>query len=148
VSVAPILTRALRDGGIFALVVAVVAGAIGWFVSGGPGLVAGLVGAAAAAVFMGLTAVSILVAARVARGDLGSPVFYAIVLGTWVLKLLLFAVLVIPLRTATWLDPVVFFWAIIVAVLGSLVIDAVSFMRTRVPYVSDARLPDGPGSQS
>lgn len=142
-SVTPILTRALRDGGIFALAVGIVAGVIGLLVSGVPGLVAGLLGAGFAALFMGLTAVSILVAGRAANGDLGSPVFYGIVLGSWVLKLIVFAVAVIPLRTATWLDPVVFFWAVIIAVVGSLFVDALAFVRTRVPYVSDVRLPEG-----
>ena len=142
-SVAPLLIRALRDGGIFAALVGVVAGVIGWLVAGAPGLVAGLLGAVGAAVFMGLTAVSILVAGRAAKGDLTSPVFFGIVLGAWVLKLLVFAVVVIPLRSATWLDPVVFFWAIIVAVLGSLVVDALAFARTRVPYASDVHLPEG-----
>lgn len=141
-SVAPILTRALRDGGVFAALVAIVAGAIGWFVSSTPGLVAGLLGALAAAVFMGLTAVSILLAGRAAKGDLTNPVFFAIVLGAWVLKLIVFGVVVIPLRGATWLDPVVFFWAVIVAVLGSLVVDALAFARTRVPYASDVHLPE------
>lgn len=141
-SVTPILTRALRDGGVFALVVAVLAGGIGLLVSGPAGLVAGLLGAAFAALFMGLTAISILVAGRAANGDLGSPVFYGIVLGSWLLKLVVFAVAVIPLRTATWLDPVVFFWAVIVAVLGSLIVDALAFVRTRVPYASDVRLPE------
>lgn len=141
-SVAPILLRALRDGGIFAALVAIVAGTIGWFVSGTPGVVAGLLGAAAAALFMGLTAVSILVAGRAAKGDLTHPIFFGIVLGAWVLKLIVFGLVVIPLRTATWLDPVVFFWAVIVAVLGSLVVDALAFARTRVPYASDVRLPE------
>jgi hypothetical protein len=86
-----------------------------------------------------------LVGGRVARGDLGSPVFFGIVLGTWLIKLVLFVVLAIWLHSQTWLDPRVFFVAVIVSVLGSLAIDVLAFARSRVPYVSDVRLPGDSG---
>ena len=35
-----------------------------------------------------------------------------------------------------------FFGSVIVAVLGSLVVDVLAFQRSRVPYVSDIDLPD------
>ena len=140
-SVTPILTRALRYGGILALAVAVVAGAVGLIVAGVPGLVGGLLGAALAAVFLGLTASSMLLAGRVTKGDTTSPVFFGIVLGVWLLKLVLFVVAAIVLRGQHWLDPYVFFAAVIAAVIGSLITDVVAFQRARVPYVSDIELP-------
>jgi hypothetical protein len=140
-SVTPILTRALRYGGILALAVAVVAGAVGLIVAGVPGLVGGLLGAALAAVFLGLTAGSMLLAGRVTKGDTTSPVFFGIVLGVWLLKLVLFVVAAIVLRGQHWLDPYVFFAAVIAAVIGSLITDVVAFQRARVPYVSDIELP-------
>lgn len=141
-SAKPILMRSLRDGGIFAAVVAVVAGLIGLLVAGVPGLLGGLLGAVAAAVFLGLTAISMLIAGRVVRNDPLSPVFYGIVVGSWVVKLILFVVLVIWLRTQTsWFDPRVFFITTIVAVVGSLILDGLAFARSRVPYVSDVSLP-------
>jgi hypothetical protein len=141
VSVAPILTRALRYGGILAVAIAVLGAGIGLLVAGMPGVVAALVGAGIAAVFTALTAGSILLAARVAAGDLGGPVFFGIVMGSWLLKLVLFLVLVIWLRGQAWLDPYVFFGAVVAVVLGSLVADVVAFQRSRVPYVSDVQLP-------
>ena len=45
------------------------------------------------------------------------------------------------LRGQAWLDPTVFFVTVIVAVIGSLVLDSVAVARTRVPYVSDVELP-------
>jgi hypothetical protein len=141
VSVTPILTRALRYGGVFAGLVAVVAGLVGVIVAGVPGLIGGLLGAALAAVFLGLTAGSMLIAGSVTKGDGGSPVFFGIVLGVWLLKLIVFVVVAILLRGQPWLDPFVFFLAVIVAVLGSLVLDVVAFLRARVPYVSDVVLP-------
>jgi hypothetical protein len=135
------LIRALRDGTIFALAVAVIGGIVGWLVAGAPGLFGGLLGAALAAVFLGLTAVSILVGGRAAQGDLTSPVFFGVVLGTWVLKILLFVVFAFWLRAQSWIDGRVFFAVVIIAVIGSLVLDLLAFIRTRVPYVSDVELP-------
>ncbi|HEX7834305.1 MAG TPA: hypothetical protein VF479_02420 [Pseudolysinimonas sp.] len=140
-SVTPILTRALLYGGIVAAGVAVVGGIIGWLVAGVPGLVGALVGAALAAVYLGLTAISMLVAGKVTHGDGGSPLFFGVVLGVWLLKLVVFVVVAIWLRGQTWMDPVVFFGAVIVAVIGSLIADIVAYQRARVPYVSDVRLP-------
>ena len=143
-SVTPILTRSLLYGGIVAVVVAVVAGTIGQLVSGPPGLVGGLVGAGLSAVFLGLTAVSMLIAGRASRGDGTSVVYFAVVLGSLGLKFVLFIVVALWLRGQTWIDPRVFAVAAIVAVLGSLVGDLVAFARARVPYVSDVQLPGEP----
>jgi hypothetical protein len=141
VSVTPILTRALAYGGILALAVAVVAGTIGWLVAGVPGLLGGLFGALLAAVYLGLTAASMLVAGRAAKGDGTSPVFFGIVLGVWLLKLIVFVIAAILLGRVNWVDPYVFFFSVIAAVIGSLVADIVAFLRARVPYVSDVELP-------
>lgn len=140
-SVTPILTRALRYGAIWAVAVAVVAGIIGRLVAGVPGLIGGLGGAIIAGVFLALTAVSMLVGGRLARGDGTSPVFYGTVLGALVLKLVVFLIAVLLLRGQHWMSPGVFAFSAIAAVLGSLVADLVAFARSRVPYVSDVRLP-------
>lgn len=145
-TVAPLLTTALRYGAVVAGAVAVVAGTIGWALSGGPGLIGGLLGAAAAAVFLGLTAVSILIAGRVTHGDGTNPAFYGIVLGAGAIKIVLFVIAAIGLRGVAGIDFVTFFWAAIVATLGSLIGDLVAFARARIPYVSDIELPGNPSS--
>ena len=147
-TVAPLLTAALRYGAIVAAAVAVIAGAIGWVTSGVPGLLGGLLGAVAAAVFVGLTAVSILIAGRVAKGDATNPAFFGIVLGVGAIKIVLFIVAAIALRGVEGLDFVIFFWAVIAATFGSLVADIVAFARTRIPYVSDIELPGDPPKTS
>jgi hypothetical protein len=139
VSVTPLLTRSLRYGAIVALAVALLGGGIGWLVAAVPGLAGGLLGAALAAVFLGLTAASILVAGRVAKGDLTSPGFFGILMGVWMLKLVLFFVLSLWLRTQDWIDPGAFGLTAIGAVLGLLVADVVAFQRSRVPL--DVALP-------
>jgi hypothetical protein len=141
VTVAPILKLALRYGAVIAAAVAVLAGGIGFVVSGVPGMLGGFLGAALSAVFLGLTAVSILLAGRVTRGDGASPLFFGVVLGVWALKVVIFVVLGIALRAADWMDGRVFAGAVIVAVLASLIADMVAFAKARVPYVSDVRLP-------
>jgi hypothetical protein len=144
VTIADVMTRALRYGAVVAIAVALVAGSIGYATSGLPGLLGGLFGALLAAVFLGLTAVSILIAGRVTRGDPTHPAFYGIVLGVWVLKLVAFVVAAILMRAWDAVDPVVFFWAVIAAVVGTLGGDVVAVARTRMPYVSDVQLPGDP----
>ena len=92
-------------------------------------------------VFLAVTAASILLADRITKGDLLSPVFFALVLGAWLLKFVVFLVLVFTLREASFVDPVVLFVTLVIAVLGGLVTDLVAVSRGRVPYVSDITLP-------
>ena len=143
-SSAPVLTLALRYGAVATAIVAIGGGVIAWLAGGVPGLVGALVGAGLAAVFLGLTTVSMLVAGRVTRGDSANPVFFAIVLGAVGVKFLLFLVFAIWLRGQTWLDPRAFAFTAIAAVIASLAGDVLAFLRARVPYVSDVRLPGEP----
>ena len=130
----PILTTALRWGGLFAAALAVVASAIGWFVAGSEALWAALLGAGLAFVFLGLTAGSMILGRRLTEGDPNSPLFYGVVLGAWLLKLVVFFLFFLWLRAQAWIDPFVFFGTVVTAVLGSLVIDVLAFQRSRVPY--------------
>jgi hypothetical protein len=139
-----ILVRALRYGAILTIAIIIVGSIIGYLVGGIPGLVSALLGAGVTAVFMGLTAASFVVASRVAHLPEGIAVYYGIILGTFLVKLVIFLVLVISLRGAHWLNPTVFGFTIIAAVLGTLVVDALALQRGRVPYV-DTPLPgEGP----
>ena len=143
-SAAPVLTLALRYGAVITAIVAIGGGVIAWLSGGVLGLIGALVGAALAAVFLGLTTVSMLIAGRVTRGDSTNPVFFAIVLGALGVKFLLFLVFAIWLRGQSWLDPGAFAFTAIAAVVGSLAGDVMAFLRARVPYVSDVRLPGEP----
>lgn len=137
----PVFRRALVWGAIATAVIAVAGGAIGFAVAGSDGLFSALAGAALAFVFMGLTAVTILVANRWTRDQLFSGIFFGVVLGGWLLKLVLFVIVLIVLRGAPWIQPQVFFFAVVASVLTSLAIDAVVMIRTRAPYV-DVALPE------
>jgi len=136
---APLLKRALVYGGLLAAAIAVVGSVLGFLVAGVPGLLGALVGAAMTGLFLGLTALTILLASKVSKGELFSPAFFGIVMGGWLLKLLLFLGIVLLLAQQDFLDPVVMFVTIVVAVLGSLAVDVLAFVRTRTPM--DVKLP-------
>jgi hypothetical protein len=137
---APILKNALRYGGLLAIVIAVVGSIVGFLVAGVPGLVSALLGAVLTMVFMGLTAVSVLIAGRATRNDPLSVKFYGIVMGVWVLKFIVFILVILAIRGQAFVAPYVFFVSVLVAVIGSLVVDCVAYARSRVPY-TDSVLP-------
>src|SRR4051794_36701325 len=95
-----IIRLAIRYGIILIVVVAVLGGLLGYFFGGPLGLLSALLGAAMIAVFMGLTAVSFVVADRVATLPEGIAVYYGIILGTFLVKFVIFLVLIISLRGA------------------------------------------------
>ncbi len=97
-----------------------------------------LLGVALAIVFMALTTVSFLVGERLGRGrsvvEALIPML-VVILVTWFVKAAVYLVLIIWLRTQDWLNPTVFGITAIIAVVGSLIVDAVAMARTRVPIV-------------
>lgn len=137
----PVLRRILIYGGLLALGIAVVGAIVGGVVAGGSGVLSALVGTVMAVVFMGITAGSILLANRFAGSEAAIGAFFGIVLGGWLVKFVVFLVLVILLKDQPWVHPVVLFLSIIAGVVGSLVVDAVVVMKSRMPYVSDVNLP-------
>ncbi len=137
---ATVLARALVYGGILTIGIAIVGSIVGYLVAGGPGLVSGLLGAGLTALFMALTAGTIVVAAKVTSNEPSSVLFFGIVLGGWLVKFVLFIAIVLLLRDQPFLEPVVFFFAILAAVIGSLVVDVIAFVGARVPHVGDISL--------
>lgn len=144
VSSTPVLRTALTWGGVVAGALAVAGAIIGYLVGAGAGLASALTGVLVAAVFLGITAGSILVANRWFGDPLYVPIFFGIVLGGWILKLVLFIVALVVLRDQPWVDPVVFFVALVVSVIAALAVDVVVLLRLRVPAVSDVSLPTDP----
>lgn len=140
----PVLRKALVWGGLLAAVVLVVSGILGFVFAGAEGLVSALVGTLMAVVFMGITAASILLANRFASSDLFVGAFFGIVLGGWLLKFIVFIVLVVLLRDAAWLNATVLFLSLVAGVIASLVVDVLVVAKSRMPYVSDVELPRAP----
>jgi hypothetical protein len=138
---ATVLTRALAFGGILTLAVAVVGSVIGYLVDGTGGLLSALVGAALTALFMGFTALSIVLASRATRDRPSSMLYFGIVLGVWLLKFAVFITVLLLVRGQDWMNPYVFFVAVIAAVIGSLVADMVALAGARVPYAAGVEPP-------
>ncbi|MDQ1177296.1 hypothetical protein AB6V29_11920 [Microbacterium sp. 20-116] len=140
----PVLRTALVWGGIVTAVLLVLGAVVGFLVGGGGGLGSALSGVAVSAIFLAVTAISILVANRWFGDALYVPIFFGIVLGGWLLKLILFIVAIVVLRGQGWVDPVVFYVALVVSVIASLAVDVVVLLRMRIPSVSDVTLPTDP----
>jgi hypothetical protein len=140
----PVLRRALTLGSIVAAALLVVSAVLGLVFAGPEGLAGALVGTAMAVVFMGITAASILIANRFASSDLFVGAFFGIVLGGWLLKFVVFIVLVVLLRDAAWLDTTVLFLSLVAGVIASLIVDVIVITKSRMPHVSDVELPPAP----
>lgn len=138
---APVLRRALLYGAGVSFAIAIIGSVVGALVAELEGMLSALIGAGMGFVFLGLTAASILLADRVTGSDLLSPAYFGIVIGAWIVKFIVFLVLVFSLRDAGFVEPTVLFFTLVAAVLGGLITDIVAVTRSRVPYVSDVRLP-------
>lgn len=137
---APVLKKVLLYGAILAVAIAVIGSVIGSMTVGPIGVTSALIGTAMALVFLGITALSILIA-----GKYNIAAFFGIVMGAWLLKFVLFLVLIFLLKDQPWIHTQVLFLSIVAAVVGTLVVDVVVIARSRMPYVSDVTLP-GEGS--
>lgn len=141
VSSTPILRTTLVWSAAVTGVLALVGGVVGFLVGGAEGMWSALVGVLVAALFLAITGASILIANRWYGDPIYVPVFFAIVLGGWILKFIVFIVILMVLRGQPWINETVFFLAVVVSVLASLAVDVVVMLRMRVPAVSDIDLP-------
>ena len=138
---AEIFRASLKWGGILAIVIAVVAGGLGFLFDGSRGLTSALIGTAMSVLFLGITAGSILFANRWFGTDLFVPIFFGIVMGGWLVKFVLFLVLAVLLKDEPWINPTVLFLSIIAGVIAALTVDVIIVSKSRMPYVSDVTLP-------
>ena len=129
------LRTALTLGASVTAAIALVGGVMGFSVSGWTGVSSALVGSAVAFVFMGITAGSILLGQKIGGGRIDSGVFFAVVLGAWLLKFVLFLIVAFAIKNSGVLDVVVAFGCVIAAVVGALVSDVIAISRARVPVV-------------
>ena len=141
VSSNPLLRRTLILSAGASAILLVVGSTIGYLVSGPSGLWSALIAVLLAALFLGLTAASILIANRWFGDPLYIPIFFGSVMGAWILKFILLIVALVVLRGQPWLNPTVFLVALIVSVVVSLVIDVLVMLTMRIPHVSDVTLP-------
>ena len=140
-TVTQVVKKALLTGLVMTSIVAIVAAIVGALVADLAGMLAALVGAAIAFALLGLTPLSIMWGFRLGKGDVLSPGFFASVLGTWLVKFVVFLAAVFWLGDQQWLERTTLFRTIVAALLVGLITDLVVVARSRMPYVSDVSLP-------
>jgi len=141
VSSTPVLRTTLLWSAAVTALLAVIGAVAGYAAGGVEGLWSALVGVGLAFAFLAITGASILIANRWYGDALYVPIFFGIVLGGWILKFVVFIVVLLVLRGQAWLNPTVFFISLVVGIIASLVIDVIVLMRSRVPHASDVTLP-------
>ena len=136
-----IAKRALLAGVVVTSIIAIVAATAGALISDLAGMLGAFVGAALGFALLGLTPLSIMWGFKLGKGDVLSPGFISAVLGTWLLKFVVFLAAVLWLGDQEWLDRTVLFVTIVASVMATLVTDLVVVAKSRMPYVSDVTLP-------
>ncbi len=126
-----VFTKVLKLGSILIATIAVLGGAISFFAAGLPGLYGALIGSSIALVFVSLTALSVLFGGKLNLGG-----FYAVVLGGWLLKVVLFIGVIALINRIDGLNRVAIFVALVASILGSLAVDAFVVTKAKIPAVS------------
>lgn len=124
------LRAAVRDGVIGLLVLAGVAAGASSLVVGLPGVWGALLGAAVGGGFVLFTAVVVLATARSEPTTLA-----AVLLGSWLLKLILAIAVMMVLAGMDFYSRGTFVAVIALAVIGLLALETRAVLRTKVPYV-------------
>ncbi|MEY2955151.1 MAG: hypothetical protein RL530_752 [Actinomycetota bacterium] len=126
--VAAMFKKVLGWGALLIAAIAVIASLLGWALAGTNGLISALIGAAIAFAFVSLTALSVWLGGRLNLGG-----FYGVVLGGWILKVLIFLIIVGVLRHAEFINGPTLFFTLVASILGSLGIDSWVFLKARLP---------------
>jgi hypothetical protein len=126
--IAAMFKKVLGWGGLLIAAIAVIAGVLGFIFAGANGLVSALIGAAIAFAFVSLTALSVWLGGKLNLGG-----FYGVVLGGWILKVLIFLVIVGVLRHASFISGPTLFFTLVASIMGTLGIDSWVFLKARLP---------------
>lgn len=124
--------KALRLSALLVLAVAILGSVTGYFFAGLNGVLSALTGAGLALIFSGLTILSVSLGSKLPLGG-----FYGLVLGGWLLKLVLFAIVLGLLSDAAFVSGPVLFFALVGAILGGLGIDSYVALKARIPVVEN-----------
>ncbi|WP_350271234.1 hypothetical protein AAFP32_07175 [Brevibacterium sp. CBA3109] len=120
----------LIRGAILVVAVAVLGMGIGYLVSDFKGLNGGAVGGGLAAVFIIITLV-IMYAGR----NMGLTAIAGFLGMGFLFKAFIFMIVIWRLKDAIWLDGTVAFFTIVAAVIGSSLVEGLTVVKGRVPYV-------------
>lgn len=124
------MRRVLRAGTVGAAVYVPAAALLGFLLGGTSGAIGGGMGAVIAAAFFGVTVIVALVTSRMSPTVLG-----AVVLGSWLVKMVVLIAVLVGLRSADFYDRTTFGLALLVGTIAALILEAWVVAKTRVPYV-------------
>ncbi len=127
-----IFKKVLIQGSILILGIAAIGGLVGSLTAGQPGLLSALIGAGMTLVFVSITAGSVWVGSKLPVGG-----FFGVVMGAWLLKLVLFMVIVRLLLGVEEINGPVLFFTLIASIMGTLVVDALVVTKARIPIVEN-----------
>lgn len=124
-----LMKRIVLWGFVASVVLAIVAGVIGFIVVGTSGLYAALVGAAVSFVFFSITALIMLFTV-----DMAPTVMAAGILGGFLIKVAGFLGVIALLGDKGFYDRVTLFLTLVVGAIISMAIDVVAVRKARIPY--------------
>ena len=124
------LRRAVALGAAALAVLLVLSAILWWAVDGVPGLWGALLGAAVGGMFVLVTAVVVIATARTSPQVTG-----AVLLGTWLLKLIVAIGIVAVLKSLDFYSKPAFAVTIVVAMVVVLASETVAVLRNKAPYV-------------
>lgn len=122
--------RVLGQTALLTGLIASLGSAAGYFWDGLNAVVSALIGAALAFGFGALTVLSMLLGRKLSLAG-----FFGVVMGGWLVKLIGFALLARSLQGAEFINGPALFLTLVVAILGSLVIDSIAVLSARIPVV-------------
>lgn len=131
-STSEVFSAVLKQGLLLVAAIAVVGGGVGLAAAGVNGLLSGLIGAGLALLFSTMTALSVKFGGKLSLGG-----FFGVVLGGWIFKMVVFIAIVAALRGANFIDGPVFFFTLVASILGTLVIDSLIVLKSRITVGSN-----------
>ncbi|MEV0892759.1 hypothetical protein ACFWEJ_06975 [Promicromonospora sp. NPDC060204] len=132
-----VLRAALRDCLILVGGLAVLGSLVGLLVAGLPGLWGALIGAALAAFFCATTVWSMLYTVGKGPAAMG-----AVVMGSWLAKMVVLIVVLVIITQFDFYDRVVLFVVLLLGAVGSALLDYRAVRNGRLPYVEPETQPD------
>ena len=125
------LLNALRNGAIGLAVVLLLSMVVGWFVAGAAGIWGAVMGGLIAGVFELITVVMVLL-----TRNLPPATTMAIIMGSWLLKILIALVVVAAIKGVAFYDRGTFVAVMAVALVGVLAAETVGVKKTQAAYVT------------
>lgn len=107
---------------------------IGYLVVGSIAIPSALIGSAIALVFSSVTILSIWFGSK-----LGLNGFFALLMGGWLIKIVVFALVLSVLSGADFISGPVLFLAVVASVLGTLAIESWVVLRSRLQTIGESK---------